>query len=201
MLQHDEAQATVPKYRYTKLHDDHSIRMLTLNPGALDDPLQGSLTYFDIGSGKEYETISYTWGEPNRNSEIRCGGKSIGITTSLAGALSRLRWPNRKRRLWVDQICINQDDEEERSQQVQFMNRIYENASHVLVWLDKDEHDLAELAFKLVRELDDIFQDRDKQENFRIEHTNDLKSRSKEPWSLLTHVTKLPWVRTIKSQA
>lgn len=199
MLQRDGSQDSNPIYRYTGLQDDHSIRMLTLSAGASDDPLRGNLALFDIDSGQDYETISYTWGETCRLSEIRCDGKRIGITASLAGALLRLRWPNRSRRLWVDQICINQDDEEERSQQVQFMNRIYENASHVLVWLGEDEQDLAKSAFNLVCDLDKIFQDERKREQFQVDHTQNLRSRSEEPWSLMTHVTKRPWVRVIVS--
>lgn len=199
MLHSDHSQNQIPSYRYDGVHDDHSIRMLTLDPGTSDNPLRGSLALFDIDSGQDYETISYTWGEPTRDSEIVCDGKRIGITPSLAGALLRLRWPNRERRLWVDQICINQDDEEERSQQVQFMNRIYENASHVLVWLGEDEQDLAKSAFNLVCDLDKIFQDERKREQFQVDHTQNLRSRSEEPWSLMTHVTKRPWVRVIVS--
>jgi len=47
--------------------------------------------------------------------------------------------------LWIDTICISQNDLEERNQQVRFMNMIYHNARRVLVWLGKeaDESDIA----------------------------------------------------------
>jgi hypothetical protein len=190
-----EAETMAPKkYQYATLPDDHSIRMLTLQAGVPGDPLCGKLEFFNINCGDQYETISYTWGELDRGSEMICDNGVIEITSSLESALSRLRLKERERRLWVDQVCINQDDKEERSQQVQFMNRIYENALHVLVWLGEDEQKMADLAFKLVLELDETFQNKEKREKFRIDHTNDLEARSKEPWTLFTHVTKLPWV-------
>jgi Heterokaryon incompatibility protein (HET) len=74
------------------------------------------------------------------------------------------------------------------------LNFIYKNASHVLVWLGPDDEAVAEPAFKLIRNLDEIFQDEERREKFRIDHTDHLKERSKEPWVPLTRVTHLPWV-------
>jgi hypothetical protein len=85
----------------------------------------------------------------------------------------------------------------ERSQQVQFMNRIYKNASHVLVWLGPDDEAMAEPAFKLVRQLNEIFEDKEKREKFHIEHTDQLEERPKDPWIPLTHLTRLPWVSQV----
>src|SRR5437667_4187491 len=121
--------------------------MLTLYPGALDDPLEAKLEFFNIASTEKYETISYVWGQPNRCHEIICNGCRLGLTASLHDFLRRVRQPNRQRRLWADQICIDQESDEERSQQIQFMNRIYKNASHVLVWLGLDDQTMAESAF------------------------------------------------------
>ncbi|KAI9771043.1 MAG: hypothetical protein M1839_002979 [Geoglossum umbratile] len=190
MSQPNEASVQMLEY---KALPDQSIRILTLNPGALNDPLEGRLEFFNIASPEKYEPLSYVWGDPERIYEIICNGSRLGITASLNDALRQLRQPDQPRRLWVDQICINQDNQAERSQQVQFMNSIYKNASHVLVWLGPDHQDMAEPAFKLVRELVEIFQDEKKCEQFRIDHTDHLKERSRDPWIPLTHVTHLPW--------
>ena len=74
------------------------------------------------------------------------------------------------------------------------MNHIYKNASHVLVWLGPDDEAMAAPAFKQVRELDEIFLDKEKCKKFRIDHTDHLEERSEDPWIPLTHVTRLPWV-------
>ena len=195
----DKAPAQSPKYQYDALPDGQSIRMLTLYPGVLGDPLEGKLEFFNIASSEKYESVSYVWGNPNRSHEIICDGQRLRLTTSLHDALRRFRQPDRPRRLWADQICINQDNLAERSQQIQFMNHIYKNASHVLVWLGPDHNAMAEPAFKLVRELDEIFKDEKKSEKFRIEHTDHLKERSKDPWIPLTHVTTLPWVSRVEA--
>jgi hypothetical protein len=191
----------VPEYQYDALPDGPFIRMLTLRAGELDGPLEGDLEIVNIDSpgnyedsSGDYEALSYVWGQPGRRDDIICAGKRLELTTSLHDALRRLRQPDRSRRLWADQICINQGDKTERRQQVQFMNRIYKNASHVLVWLGPDGQAMAEPAFKLVRELYEIFEDEEKHEKFRIDHTDHLKERSKDPWIPLTHVTHLPWV-------
>jgi hypothetical protein len=196
MSQPGKAPTQAQEYQYDALPNGQFIRMLTLHPGAPDDPLEGKLEEFNTTSpeNENYESLSYVWGNPERCSEIICNSKRLRLTTSLHGALRRLRLPDRQRRLWADQICINQDNEEERSQQVQFMNHIYKNASHVLVWLGPDSEAVAEPAFKLIRNLNEIFQDEKRREKFRIDHTDHLEERSKDPWIPLTRVTHLPWV-------
>jgi hypothetical protein len=181
--------------------------MLTLYPGERDAPLKGKLAFFDIDSPESYEPLSYVWGPPPSNGkhQITISNKerdgSLQLTASLYGALKRLRYTDRERRLWADQICINQKDKEERSQQVQFMNRIYKNASHVLVWLGQDEKgpdgkSVAESAFNLVRKLDETFRDEAKREKFHTDHTGEnLEKQSRDPWVPLDHLTELPWVR------
>src|SRR5208282_5570910 len=103
----------------------------------------------------------------------------LKLTDSLHGALRQIRYTDQKRRLWADQICINQEDTEERSEQVQFMNMIYKNASMVLVWLGPADQGVAESAFKLIDELDAIFQDEAKCKKFHIDHTENLKEQSR----------------------
>jgi hypothetical protein len=49
-----------------------------------------------------------------------------------------IRFPDRRRFIWADAICINQSDLQERSQQVRLMGNIYRNAERVLIWLGPD---------------------------------------------------------------
>ncbi|KAK5126821.1 hypothetical protein LTR85_009755 [Meristemomyces frigidus] len=84
----------------------------------------------------EYEALSYAWGTYDNHAWIRLNGEpQFPVTRNLWLALRRLRSPRQKRRLWVDQICINQRDLDERREQVRIMGRVYECASDVLVWL------------------------------------------------------------------
>lgn len=62
------------------------------------------------------------------------------------------------RYLWVDQICINQQDRAERSSQVRYMTYIYEKAVAVCVWLGKAGDD-SELAFDILRSWQSCFKE------------------------------------------
>jgi hypothetical protein len=149
------------RYLYQPFQNNDSVRMLTLDPGQPNEPLTGTLEFVNINSAGPYEAISYVWadpGPPNRRYEIliRHGDDERLLELrggSIFAALHRIRLPDQERRIWADQICINQDDLIERSQQVQFMNRIYKNAGHVLVWLGLDEKNEAGPAFGLIHQL------------------------------------------------
>jgi hypothetical protein len=184
-------------YRYHALPNAHSIRMLTVHAGSTNQPIQGHLDVFDIASAAEeyYEPLSYVWGDPDRVGYIICDGKRLDINASLHSALRRLRHPDRPRRLWIDQICINQDSLSERSQQVQFMNRIYKNGNHVLVWLGPDDHEVAMSAFAKILELDEIFRDDARRAEFHRTHSDSLDALDESVWIHLKMMTSLPWVR------
>ena len=131
---------------------------------------------------------------PDHHRDDKGDGRLLKLTDSLHGALRQIRHTDQERRLWADQICINQKDMKERSQQVQFMNTIYKNASEVLVWLGPAGQGVAESAFKLISELDAIFKDGVKHKKFHIDHTENLKEQSRDQWDALDHLTALPWV-------
>jgi hypothetical protein len=62
-------------------------------------------------------------------------GSSYAVTSNLEAALRRPRRPNKLRAVWVDALCTDQENGEEREKQVQIMREIYENAPEVIVWL------------------------------------------------------------------
>ena len=170
--------------RYTALPDGQSIRMLILEPGEKADPLKGRLESAAIDSAGSYEALSYVWGTSKQvdNISIRHGDNEwpVDLTASLKETLLQLRFPDKPRRLWVDQICINQSDVAERSQQVQFMNRVYKHASRVLVWLGPDDTGLAKPAFELVHNLHHIFQDEMRRAKFSTAATKGLEEQSRD---------------------
>lgn len=126
-------------------------------------------------------------GSSERPHAIECDGQDLSITASLLSALKRHRLRDQPRRLWVDQLCINQDDLAERSQQVQFMNKTYANANRVLIWLGPDEQMMAESAFDRIRDLHNILEDG--------EHSKQrLQGLSEDTGAHLRHMTMLPWV-------
>ncbi|UNI19424.1 hypothetical protein JDV02_005608 [Purpureocillium takamizusanense] len=94
----------------------------------------------------EYEALSYCWGKKNEHAIIRLGEEPFKVTKDLAAALAQLCLPDRARTLWIDAICINQSDPDERSVQVSMMGSIYRAAKRVLVWVGSARND-TKLAF------------------------------------------------------
>ncbi|KAL8923008.1 MAG: hypothetical protein Q9208_004820 [Pyrenodesmia sp. 3 TL-2023] len=97
----------------------------------------------DYSPQTDFEALSYTWGTPdspetarvmqNESGEEDCA--TILIYQNLATALRYIRHRDRHRTLWVDAICINQEDIPERNSQVKRMASIYRSAYRVIAWL------------------------------------------------------------------
>ena len=68
-----------------------------------------------------------------------------GITRNLHAALYHLRHPQKSRTIWIDALCINQYDVDERNHQISLMRSIYSNARRVISWLGEfdDESNIA----------------------------------------------------------
>jgi hypothetical protein len=122
---------------YDKLDQSRQeIRLLTLEPGARGQGIVCNLSPVSLlDHGISYEALSYCWGNPNDRREISISGTVMRVTTNLYAALQYLRRPSEPRILWVDAVCINQDDWDERTEQVLLMRTIYTTCSNVLVWL------------------------------------------------------------------
>ena len=132
------------------------IRILKLREGEPQTPLHCTLTTRPLKSTLHptYEALSYHWGDGEPTEEITLNTKEkdfpdpFMVRPNLASALKQLRYRDRPRYLWIDAICINQDDNSERNVQVALMDGVYGGASEVCVWLgDADENSGLALSF------------------------------------------------------
>ena len=82
-----------------------------------------------------YTALSFVWGDSAFTKPIVCDGKPFRRSRNLDAALRHLRHPEDSIMLWADQICINQDDLAEKTQQVLLMSKICERARSTIVWL------------------------------------------------------------------
>ncbi|KAK3987685.1 heterokaryon incompatibility protein 6,OR allele [Cladorrhinum sp. PSN332] len=123
-----------PGYQYSKL-PPRTVRVLNVFSGSGDDVLTCTLGSFHLDHLPAYEALSYCWGDQHEKHEIIVSGCNFQTSTNLHSALLRLRLPDRSRLLWVDAICINQNDIQERNEQVSLMRSIYQRAGCVLIWL------------------------------------------------------------------
>ncbi|CAG8955960.1 hypothetical protein HYFRA_00008814 [Hymenoscyphus fraxineus] len=112
------------------------IRILKLLPGT--EEIFCTLSRVScIPKYPEYTALSYCWGGTSEKKSIWINGLFVSITKNLFEALKVLRQRNISV-LWIDAICINQDDAAEKSHQVQRMAQVYRNASQTVAWLGRD---------------------------------------------------------------
>jgi hypothetical protein len=106
----------------------------------------------DAGKGTHlYEALSYTWGSSDKPRSISINEKTLPVTENLHAALLRLRDHSLERILWIDAICIDQENLKERGQQVRLMAGIYTKASRVLVWLGETADNSDQALLEIVR--------------------------------------------------
>jgi len=105
-----------------------------------------------------YSALSYVWGEPNPAQAISINGMTVYVTPNLFAALRSLRHATEKINIWVDALCINQDDNLEKSHQVRQMGNIYKGARPVYIWLG-EEMDDSNLAMELIQLLETMTRD------------------------------------------
>ncbi|TPX18633.1 uncharacterized protein E0L32_002490 [Thyridium curvatum] len=112
------------------------IRRLVLHPASKRDAeIVCELEPVRLSANPEFEALSYSWGSVGQATDIRLSGHKMQAWENCAAALRCLRLPKKKRLLWIDALCINQDDLGERSEQVLLMQQIYSQAQQVCVWL------------------------------------------------------------------
>ncbi|KAK7432028.1 hypothetical protein QQZ08_001318 [Neonectria magnoliae] len=98
-----------------------------------------------------YDALSYTWGDETIRETILVDGLRRTVTKNLHSALIHLRDPVWPRVLWVDTLCINQDDSDERDEQVRRLGSIYSTARRVVVWLGEQTQEV-QGAFSTIKE-------------------------------------------------
>ncbi|CAF9926748.1 hypothetical protein IMSHALPRED_007032 [Imshaugia aleurites] len=134
-------------YQYPPLNENlNEIRVLELQTGDFSADLRVSIRKVTLTPDTPpfYEALSYVWGTTDNKIDIKVGppeNDTLAITQNLAIALPYLRYKDRVRTFWIDAICINQDDVDERSRQVKRMGDIYRFADRVVVWLGPEDDD------------------------------------------------------------
>ncbi len=81
----------------------------------MDGTGKAKLVHVDLNNNSEYSALSYVWGSGGQCTLIECNGRGAEVTKNLAKALRHLRYESGSRYLWVDALCINQQDVEERA--------------------------------------------------------------------------------------
>ncbi|KAH7384641.1 heterokaryon incompatibility protein-domain-containing protein [Pyrenochaeta sp. MPI-SDFR-AT-0127] len=158
----DELIEALPTLQYGSLEPNKkSVRLLEIFPGPNYEPIRGSLRPCNLDDNPSYIALSYMWDQGSQHKYIECQGTKIRVGENLWNFLQQYREnmstkqyhardPVIAPRLWVDAVCINQADIDERGHQVSQMRDIYTGADSVIVWLGLAQGS-EELAFVLTR--------------------------------------------------
>ncbi|CAN9174373.1 unnamed protein product [Alternaria sp. RS040] len=108
------------------------------------EPVVCKLSIVSLLDKPEFSALSYTWGDVSATESIIVEGRSIAVTTTLTHALKTVyfQWTegccsddDSGHRIWVDAVCINQPDVQEKNSQIPLMYQIYTSAQRTFCWI------------------------------------------------------------------
>lgn len=112
------------------------VRIVTVDCGARSPGLTCTLENITLDRANPFHALSYTWGDTHDLRTITLNGQHVQIRKNLYQFLSNLYTALRSPvKVWIDSICINQNDIAERNSQVAMMGEIYAAADSVYAWL------------------------------------------------------------------
>lgn len=115
------------------------IRLVAILPGKWSKTVHCTLSIASLNDAPAYEALSYTWGDANDTVPICVNGQPFNATRCLWHALRRLRCTKKRRVVWIDALCINQANDEEKSWQVASMGDIYRLCQEAVLFLGESE--------------------------------------------------------------
>ena len=142
---------------YQRLPSSESFRLITIHQAGPDPgSIECDLEIISLTAAPSYAALSYTWGSEDVDHAVEVNGATAPVTKSCYDALIALRdqWFTAQVvprsysgtskfqafreaaicRLWIDQLCISQQDYEERAAQILVMREIYTLAAAVWIW-------------------------------------------------------------------
>lgn len=167
------------------------VRLFILTPGEEDKPIAGTLAHTYLRAPDPYQALSYTWGSSAIQVPISINGHPFMVNGNLYAALLELREQNKETVVWIDAICINQADIEERNAHVPMMHEVYSRAAQVVVWLGRESEDSNRAMALLPTIIYDTISNPD-------EYTDIIAGRSSEEemrltWRPLARLFARPW--------
>ncbi|KAH7379570.1 heterokaryon incompatibility protein-domain-containing protein [Pyrenochaeta sp. MPI-SDFR-AT-0127] len=134
--------AVRPSFMYSPLNDSlDEFRLMSVLPYQPDTRIQIELCHASMSHASlpgSYRCLSYTWGPPDDTQEISLGGHPFRVRRNLYEFLEQAAKSLCDEKIWVDVLCINQDDDDEKAKQIVKMGLIFHRAKEVLVWLGND---------------------------------------------------------------
>ncbi|KAH8669680.1 heterokaryon incompatibility protein-domain-containing protein [Tricladium varicosporioides] len=201
-------------YKYSSLKEGHirllhvyssafiAVSLTSSSPAAASKPSRASyeIVHVALQHAPLFEAVSYVWGNAKRSKSLALPKEQqLPITESVSEALRFLVQAQKTGYLWIDQICIDQQNIAERGYQVEMMGNIYTRANRVIVWLgpgleifkpaNNVFHEYESLVASIRAWNDDALYERDALvKRLLLTSTNSSQNRR-----AILEVLKLPW--------
>lgn len=186
-----------PNFVYEPLKpENREVRLLRIDTDSTSEQLKCHLVHFSLEDKIPFIALSYAWKDPTLLIEgdlpteisIQLDDHTFHVGHNLATALGYF-YRHTSGWLWIDAICINQNDLDERSEQVLLMGAIYTQAESVLVWLGRESHQSNQAVdfIKSVAKFDDTVHASD----WILNSLNDEAQTS--VWPALHHLFERSW--------
>ncbi|KAF3004766.1 hypothetical protein E8E13_001319 [Curvularia kusanoi] len=145
-----------PSTIYRPLKANH-IRVLLILPATepdFSDTISCQLSEESLDSDPlpKYRALSYVWGNTSNPKTVLLNGQPFPVRNNLWTFLAQARKHGYTDPAWIDAVCINQDDTDERNKQVALMGRVYCSATDVRVWLEDEDGEIE----RTVEEMDNL---------------------------------------------
>lgn len=191
-LAHSPVDPNLAEYEYKPITlGGQRIRVLKLFAGTPGNPTidcEIVETQLDAQRHIKYEALSWCWGTLPETDYIRIRGKgrstyAKSAKPDLVNALLALRDHKRDRYLWIDAVCIDQENLDEKNEQVEMMAEIYGKAKRVLIWLGEPDQS-SRVAINFIRD-----------EVLKLQDFDDLcdNERNSPKWKALLDLMQRPW--------
>lgn len=132
------------------------IRLLGVYAGEEEEPIKCSMIHENLSavSDTNYNTISYHWDDTTEWTTIELDQRVAIIPLNAAAAIRRMRNKHELTILWIDSVCIDQRNGDEKRGQVEMMDKIFASSNHNLIFLGEAEQTdrNALLSIKLIRD-------------------------------------------------
>lgn len=145
------------EFQYTDLPDDEPhIRLLKIKRADEGKSVECDLSTWQVSLAPPYNAISYVWGDPSSITTININGNGMTVRTNCDYVLRQASWYDCNQYIWVDAICINQNNFHEKGSQVARMGSIYAEARHVLACVGRHADD-SEFFMREIRKNEGVY--------------------------------------------
>ncbi|KAK7999040.1 hypothetical protein PG991_014715 [Apiospora marii] len=130
------SQERATEFAYRRLRDRRDcIRVLDILPGTGDQPIQCSLTEVKLSDKPQFMALSWIWGDWTSPATIHVDDSKILMTRNCAAAISHVRDTRAPKRIWIDYVCVDQNNVYEKDDVASLLERLFRTAEKTIIWL------------------------------------------------------------------